>query len=322
MGRKIKEPNKKIYNLLRSYNTSAEDITIKTYCCNLEKIFRDLGDEDFNIETLKDTEKVFEVLDKLDFTENTYKNKLSSIITYLLANGVDKSIIDIYAKKVEKFKDKINEEKDKMQWTEKEAKNKMTLAEIKEYIKEKYDQLPFRIEKYVDIYKYQQYLSAAFQIEYPLRNELCDMKIYYYTEYEKINKDKDINYMVISPRTMNMKIILNKYKTKKTYGEKEFDVENKELIALFLKYYKALKVFFEDKEFNHWLLFKPDYQKLTRNDYTKFLQRVFENTNKTISTSLIRKIVLSEVYPLEKIKKLSHIMGHSIVEGLKTYTKN
>jgi hypothetical protein len=97
-----------------------------------------------------------------------------------------------------------------------------------------------------------------------------------------------------------MKVYLNNYKTKKVNGDIDFEVEDKELVKLFNKYYVAIKAYFKDADFNHWLLFDINKNKVSRNDYTRLLNKTFELSGKRISSSLIRKIVLSELYPKHK----------------------
>jgi len=77
-----------------------------------------------------------------------------------------------------------------------------------------------------------------------------------------------------------------------------------------------------EKYFNNWLLFKHNYEPMNRNDYTKLMNKTFESTGKKISTTLIRKMVVSDLYPVEKMKKLSSIMGHSIKTAVTDYAKD
>ena len=54
----------------------------------------------------------------------------------------------------------------------------------------------------------------------------------------------------------------------------------------------------------------------------KILNRCFYKSGKTISTSLIRKIVVSELYPVSKITDLAYIMAHSPSEAVHSYIKS
>jgi hypothetical protein len=262
------------------------------------------------------------MLDEQEITKNTYKNKVSSIITYLLASGVDVKYINPYSDKVDILNSKIDREKAKMEWTDKEKDNILSYDELKEYLNILKSKLPKTISTYGDIKDFQKYLCGEFHLSYPLRNDLSDAKIYNSDEYSKLDKDKDINYIVINLKDKSMKVYINNYKTKKVNGDIVFDVkDNKELINYFIKYYDAIKIMFKDK-FEHWFLFNKKGEKLTRNDYTKFLNSLFDTTGKKISSSLIRKIVLSKLYPVDKMKTMANIMGHSISTAVKDYVKS
>jgi len=322
--RKVDE---KLIKLFRDYNQSASDNTIKTYASNIQIIYDDLGEEEGNYHTdvLKDAEEVIEALEAGDYSRNTLKNKLASIVIFLLAHGVDKKIINKYSDKIDAISSKIEREKAKMHWTEKEKDNMLTYEDMEEHLNKIKVNIPKVIHTYKDAFKYQSYLIGKFHLEAPLRNDLADCKIYLNSEYAKIKKDDDINYLILNVKNKSMKIILNKFKTKKTYKQIDFDIDDKELVNLFIKYYKGIKELYESKdvEFEHWLLFKGDLKRFTRNDFTYFFNKIYEDTGKKISTSLIRKIVLSEkVYNVDKIKKYSKMMGHSIGEAIHSYVKS
>lgn len=323
MPKQKKELHEHILKVIKDYNPDASPSTLRVYCLNIEKLFKDLGNEegDFDIDDLKDSNKVFKMLDEQGITKNTYKNKVSSIITYLLASGVDVKYINPYSDKVDILNSKIDREKAKMEWTEKEKDNKLSLDELKEYLKMLKEELPKEIKSFSDIRAYQKYLTGAFHLLYPLRNDLSDAKIFYTNEYDDIPKDKETNYIVINPKSKTMKIFINNYKTKKVNGDISFNVKNKDLINYFMTYYKALPAFFK-KDFNHWFLFDKKGEKFSRNDFTKFLNSLFSSTGKKISSSLIRKIVLSELYPVNKMKTMANIMGHSISTAVKDYIKS
>ncbi len=133
-------------------------------------------------------------------------------------------------------------------------------------------------------------------------------------------KNSNENYMIVDTQKNKVKIVYNRFKTEKTYGSISFDIDNKDLIKHIIKYYNTIK----DGKFNNdeWFIFKKNGSKLTRNEYTKFLQQVFKNTGKNISSSMLRKIVASSLYDVSKIKQMSMIMQHSIGQAIKSYVKN
>ena len=322
-----KKIDERLIKLFRDYNQSASDNTIRVYASNIQILYDDLGEEAGNYDTnvLKDADEVIEALEAGNYKLNTLKNKLASIVIFLLAHGVDKKIVNKYSDKIDAISGKLDREKAKMHWSGKEKDNMLTYADMEEHLNKQKENLPKVIQTYKDAFKYQSYLIGKFHLEAPLRNDLADCQIYLLGEYAKVKKEDDVNYLILDIKKKSMKIILNKFKTKKTYKQIDFNIDDKDLFALFLKYYKGIKELYNSKgiEFEHWLLFKGDLKRFTRNDFTYFFYKIYEDTGKKISTSFIRKIVLSEkVYNVDKIKKYSKIMGHSINEAINSYVKS
>jgi hypothetical protein len=319
MGRKSKDLDEKLIEKLKKYNTSAEDISIKRYAQNISKLYRDLDveDKEYKPDVFFKPDDIFDALDKMDLSNSTYKNKLSSIITFLLASGVDKKIVGRYQDRLYKYSSNIDRENKKMEWNEKDAKNKMSVKEMKDLIMKKEKDLPKTIESYDDIYKWMLVVSCLTQVTVAFRNELADVELYTGAEYSKIKKEDDVNYIVITPKAL--KIYINKYKTKKSKGGADihFDITDPFLVKLYTRYYKMLKSMFPD---NHFMLFKKDGAQMTRNDYTRLLNDCFKP--KKISSSLIRKVVLSELYPVKEMKERAYEMGNSIAIATKYYAKS
>ncbi len=61
---------------------------------------------------------------------------------------------------------------------------------------------------------------------------------------------------------------------------------------------------------------------MTRNDFTHFMQSIFEPLGKNISTTMIRKIIVSSLYPVEQMKQLAQVMGHSMNVAMEYYAKD
>ena len=323
MPRRKKEFNKSIFETIRKYNGNASDVSIRTYTANIEKLIRDLkGDTSSpNASLFENYDNIISLLDSQKLSLNTYKNKLSSIITFLFANGSKKTIVDKFTNKVDELSGKIEKDNAKMTWNDKEKNNIVKIKELKDYLDIMYTKLSNNPNKYSEYNKYMMYLSGMFHIHYPLRNEFSDMKVYSKKEYDDIKDiDTNLNYIVLSKDKGT--VILNKYKTKKTYGTIEFNFDEPYLIDAFNKYYDSMKKNIPADKFNNWLLFKHNYEPFNRNEFTKLMNKTFEATGKNISTSLIRKMVLSELYPVEKMKKLSGIMGHSVKTAINDYVRD
>jgi hypothetical protein len=121
-----------------------------------------------------------------------------------------------------------------------------------------------------------------------------------------------------------MKIILNKYKTVKTYGTVDYEIEDKPLYNHVLKYYDGIQSYYKsnNKKFDGFLLFNiKNLEKLNRNQYTKYLTKLFEeNTGKAISSSMIRKIITSSMVSPEFVE-MAKKQQHSTKEAMSSYVK-
>jgi hypothetical protein len=330
MSKQTIKKNEILFDILRKYNSSATDSTLNAYVSTLTKVYKDMGhasDKDYPVDIIKDPKKVIDVLRSKGYLDNTMKNKLSAIISYLLACGESKKVIIEYTDAVDSFAGKIGKEQSKMQWNEKDDNNKMNIDDLHKYVDTMYVNLPKNLKRFKDILMYQLYLCASFQLSFAPRNELCDAKLYTVAEFDKVKDSNDENYIIVNPKTKHIKVIYNVFKTKASTagGQISFEVKDDEVMAeTFLKYLKGVKEYYSDSndEFDHWFLFNEDRKKLTRNDYTRLLQKAFKGTGKTISSSLIRKIVASDLIDVDKLKKNAYIEGHSVKTMLNTYVKS
>ena len=108
---------------LRNFNPRISDSSIRIYALNITKLYKELGGEgDVNVSLFKKTGEVLKHIDEMKSTDNTKKNKLSSIISYLLASKVDKDIIDKYSNKIASYTDNIEKVKSEMKWVKKKRR--------------------------------------------------------------------------------------------------------------------------------------------------------------------------------------------------------
>jgi hypothetical protein len=327
MPRHAKDKNHIIINKLRDYNKSATDSTLEAYSASLTKLYNDLNVSDYSdIEPLKDVQKIISKLKEKEYLNNTMKNKLSAIISYLLANKVDKKIINEYTDAIDSLAGKIAKEQSKMEWSKKDDDNRMGIDELHSYVDNMFVDLPDGLRHFKDIFKYQLYLSAAFHLEAALRNELSDAQLYTSAEFQKIKDRDDVNYIIVDPKTFKIKVILNVFKTKNSTpgGQIVFNIDdNKVLGETFIKYLKGIKEYYkyDNIPFEHWMLFNANHKKITRNDFTRLMIEAFKGTGNNITSSLIRKIVASDLIDVNKLKKQAYIEGHSIKTMLNSYVK-
>lgn len=318
---------KKLFDVLRSKNKGASDMTLTMYAANVQKIYYDLNIKDkvFDANLFLDHDKILAHLKQFDYTKNTLKNKLASIVAFLLASDIDKKVIDKYVDDIDAFSSRIEREKLKMVKTERESNNWLSIEQINKFLNKKKESLAKEPTTYHDFYNYMMYLCGAFHVLFPLRNELADVKIYSFTEYKNIDADANFNYLIINQKKKEMELILNKYKTFKVYGVKHITIKDPNLYEMFSKYYKDVKNYYIlnfEGNFEHFFLFHRDGTPLLRNEFTKLLNRCFGSSGKTIGSSLMRKIVVSELYPTTKIKDMAYIMGHSVQEQVHSYVKS
>lgn len=309
---------------LTNYKPHLSPLTLKVYVLNGIKLMRDI-DVDYTATMFNDFEKVSHFLKGLKQTTNTIKNKINTIIVFLQMNRQPRSIIASYEKLILEFSNKLHEEHPALKKTEREEENWLSKDDIEDKIYEMEQALPDKIENYFDLFKYQQYIALNFHINVaPLRNELCDAEIMYSIDFNSKKKDPNINYIILYRKGKNVnnaKAIIQNYKTKKTYNIIEININDDETRKL-SKYYKELNDFKQKQGINNsWFLINKDGSKLTRNEYTQFLQKIFKDDNKKISSSMIRKIVVSDLYNADKMQELAHNMGHSINEAVSEYVK-
>ena len=309
----------------RNFNQKISDSSIRIYALNITKLYKELGGEgDVKVSLFEKTEPVLKHIDEMKGTDNTKKNKLSSIISFLLASKVSKDIIDKYSNKIASYSDNIEKVKSQMKWSEKEEKNVLSVNDIETYISLLKSKLPNEPKTYKDFLEWMYYLVSAFHINFPLRNDLGNAEIYSTSEFKKIEPNKDTNYLIINSKDLTIKVILNKYKTKKTYGEIDFMITDKELVSDFVKYYKFVKPYmiaYNNGDYNHSLFFDRDFKKFSSNEFSRFFERALDGTGKHLTTTMIRKIVVSSLYDIGKMKKLAYVMGHSLQMQLTDYSK-
>jgi hypothetical protein len=316
---------KEIFNKLRSHNKSASDSSLKMYASNVLIVCKALGHDikDCSPSIFNKPEEVFKLLEKQSM--NTYKNKLVSVYVYLLACGYNKDIIEKYNDKIYILLSKIRNEKEKMEWNPKEKEKVISMDEIQIVLSRLHDELPDELDTYKNLEKYMKYLTLKIYSSYPLRNDISDAQIYTDSEYKNIDTDENINYIILNPKNMKTEIILNNFKTKKSMGVVKFPIDDKSLNTILYKYYLKSKEYYNDndRDYNHYFLFKRDYTKMSRNLFSMFLNGIFEHeTGRRVGSSMLRKIVSSSLLDIEKFRKMAYIQGHSVQEALASYVKH
>jgi hypothetical protein len=300
---------------LYKQNLTCSDSSIKAYVGNIIKLAKDMG-KPLTIETFEDFEKVKQFI--IDNNENltTQKNKANSVNIYFKANKVDNKQ---YMEWMMKIGDDINDKQGANEKSPKEEDNWLSLEQLETLRKKLFMELP-EVNKenptYETLLKYQEYFMLCFHLAYPLRNDLATTRI----GIEPFTKLTS-NYIRVRPYLKEATMYLLEYKTASTYGKIQFAIDEPKAIQALLWYYDVLKKYTLLKG-KQPLIINSGGQPITRNNYTKHFSAIFKSTDKNVSTTLIRKIVVSNVYDTKKIKELARIMAHSEEMALNVYAKD
>ena len=223
--------------------------------------------------------------------------------------------------------DKAKSDKEEANWMEKED-----LEIVVEDLKKN---LPLKINRMDQYRAVMKYLVLKIHIETPLRNDLADAKIYLDPNndelYEIANNDNYNYILAISPTSA--KYINNQYKTSKKYKQINIDFSPRLSFDLF-HYAKEIIEYTADalldpkgsEMTNNLFLVNNERDKMNRNSYTKFMKSIFAPYEKKISSTMIRHIIVSDLYDLNKEKEaekkeLARVMAHNPITAYIHYAK-
>jgi hypothetical protein len=181
---------------------------------------------------------------------------------------------------------------------------------IKDYLK---SLIPSKIQTIKDLNAYRNYIIFMLYDAMPSRLDYADTIIKY--KNKNILSD-EYNYILLDKKNKKVQYIMNQYKTAKTYGNKQIDI-NAELYDILNDYFKHLKKFNN----KHYLLLDDSGNKLSRNRLSTVYKSLGEVINKPLSVSVNRHIKISNMVPIEKMKQMADNMGNSISEQVFTYAK-
>jgi hypothetical protein len=129
------------------------------------------------------------------------------------------------------------------------------------------------------------------------------------------------NYLVIKDNSMYLSF--SQYKTRKHYGIQAVDIgeDLEEILRLYIKYNN---LFGRKTDSNTYVFYNETGAPYTTSNMTRYIITMFNDTDKHITTNLIRHIYLSEKYDPNLQERLedAHKMGHSIETAMKHYIKH
>ena len=206
------------------------------------------------------------------------------------------------------------------QMNDKQEANWLTLEEMREVVTKLEMKLARLIDTYSEYKQLMAYLVILIHLDYPLRNDLACAMIYPAKDMPS-KQDKDTNYLSVGDKKVTL--YLNDYKTEKEYGQKIIEF-NEAVSREIIKYYPVIKTmsphgwFIRDREAAN--------KCISRTTLTKWINTAFADTGKKVSTTQIRRSVISSVYkPQEgeqkKKQDLAYVAGHSTAMAGSVYAK-
>jgi uncharacterized coiled-coil protein SlyX len=272
----------------------------------------------------KNLSAIMKLIDETE-SKQTAKNRVVILKIWAESFGVSQRVIGMLDKRMYELVDEVNGAYATNQMNEKVANNWKSIDEIREKVEALKGKLPDT--KYIDTYKeyiqLMRYLCLLFHTHLPLRNDLADARL-----MEEMPDEKDVdgnsNYIIINRRTLKGQLHLLAYKTRKDYGAKILDIPI-DVTREIARYWGVLKHFSYDK--NAWFITKDGVSEpISRVSYTKMLNSAFAGDGVKVSSTQIRRAVVTELYapdPEEYKKKqdLANVMSHSPATAALVYAK-
>lgn len=296
--------------------------TVKQYEVNLKKLQKLYETDNYDFLSKPD-----DVMDKIkDLHYLSQRNILNAIVVLLMALNSDEKydeLLTTYGELRDELNDKYSNEQKSGVISDKQSKNFTTTEEVFKMINDMAEDLkPIKKKSKDEISKKEMQLLQAYTLfniysRMPMRNDVAGMTAINQAAYKKLSEDekKENNYLIV-PSKGNLYFVLNQYKTSKKYKELDLPIEDKNLRKI-LRYYLKMN--------GMGVLFKTSTGKpLTRTELSKVLIKFSKKyMDKSISTTLLRKIYLSSKYGnmKEELEKDNKVMGHSKQVALDTYVK-
>ena len=266
-----------------------KDNSVNLYLTNLKKIYRDIecdGKKEAicnfdNLNFLDDFDRVMESL--ADENTNTTKNRLIAIVVSLQATKANPKLVERYTKEMIELANQSNENYRRQEKTEKQKENWVEYQDLVRLANE----MLSRLKKHSILTKdeltraeynlLQEVVILRFYLSFPLRNDLADVKVI----DSKEKDDKTNNFLLLDGD--NISLILNSYKTAKTFGPQEYNLDK--------KFSKIVRIFLKHNRSGFFITKSNRTEAITPNGITKLLNRLFKRElDKQISTSMIRHI--------------------------------
>jgi len=275
---------------IKNLKPNLKDSSVNLYLTNLKKIYREIECEgrkesicNFdNLNFLDDYDRVMESLS--DENLNTKKNRLIAIVVSLQATKANPKLIEKYTKEMIDLANQSNEQYKKQEKSQKQVDNWVEYQDLVNLA----NNMLGRLKKHSILSKeeltraeynlLQEYVVLRFYLNFPLRNDLADVKV-----IDSKEDDNKVDNFLLVDGDNSVSLLLNDYKTVKTFGPQEYNLDK--------KFSKIVRIFLKHNTSSFFITKSNRTEAITPNGITKLLNRLFKRElDKKISTSMIRHI--------------------------------
>ena len=308
---------------IKKVKPNLKDNSIKQYEIHLNKLKKLFESDSYDFLSKPD-----EVMDKLsDKHYTSQRNSLNAIIILLLALNSDKKF-DKLIEEYQKIRDSKNQQylddNADGKISDKQKQNFAEFSEVQEMISTMENEIKSKgLKKKENLTGKEKellmvYTMFTFLLKYPLRNDLSGMRYITKTAYNKLSEEDKKNGNFLVNEKNSLTAILNEYKTSRKFGEKKLPID-KDIEKILRMYIKAT-----NKKHGDVLFVSSKDTPLSRNALSQLLIKTSKKyLNKSISTTLMRKIVLSHKFGdmKKEQEKMAHITGHDVATMNQVYIK-
>ena len=313
-------------------NRNVRDSTIKIYSRHLNKLSKEINDKEYSSrEFLKS--KVKEVKKFISKqTTSTKKNYVASILVALSPNekkkplsGYDKvydEYLDILLTEHNKYNEFIKTKEKSVKtsdnWLDWNDVLKLQRKYGRDIKKKGYKQSTKELFNKKDLDLIQKYLVISlYTLHAPRRLEYADTEVLTNTEFNKLSeKEKDNGiYLVVVSR--NKKFF--------SFGKHVIKSETPDNVRINVdRSLNSILNLWSNFNTNEYLLQDSKGNKMSKNQLSKYLNKVFSPTGKKISSSMLRKIKITNEFDAEEVdkkNKLAKEINHSVGVQQSVYLK-
>lgn len=279
--------------IMNKRKINEKSVTQYLRCLNALKKSIGQTEEDELCECLTDYDKVMKYINSLE-KMTTKKNKLTAVVVALDSCEADEKIINKYKDALKKTNDDYNLFLNKQIKTETQKKNWIEYSELVRIANDLLNLVKaFKNKDNITKMEYdvlQKCVLIQTHIEFPLRNDLAEVKIIKNDDYNKLKDKQTENYLVVQDKPSKMTFYFNHFKNHKSLGSLKMPVPKK-LVNLYKIYFKY------NKSDNFLTNIKDRQSPITPNRLTKLFNELFRQyyPDKKISSSLIRHIIISHL---------------------------